>query len=185
MSLKAGEWAAWVQAIGSILAIAAGFGTVIFQNRHADRVQEAERARRTEVVAYRISVWLGEVGVIIEETLKKCRDSRANIPSGPPEVVTYLARELKISTATNIDSVLPDLHYLLAGSGDIAQLDHFMRTYAAWLDRLSEGPKTGVTTELRGIYDYSERQLRTMSSLHANAERYIRPLVQGAIDGDR
>jgi hypothetical protein len=49
--MTAEAWAAWVQAGGSILAIAAGFGTVIYQNRHADKVQEAERERRAEVVA--------------------------------------------------------------------------------------------------------------------------------------
>jgi hypothetical protein len=183
--MDASAWAAWVQAIGSILAIAAGFGTMFLQNRHSDRAQEAERARRAEVVAYRISVWLTAAGANIEYALEKCRNSRANIPSGPPEVVIYLARELRIGTATNIDGVLPDLHYLLAGSGDIAQLEHFMRIYAAWLDSLSEGPKTGTQSELTGIYDYSERQLIMMTMLHADAERHIRPLVQKAIDGGR
>jgi hypothetical protein len=185
VSLKAGDWAAWVQAVGSIVAILTGFGTVIYQNRHTERVQEAERARRAEVVAYRISVWLVEVGVTIEETLKKCRDSRANIPSGPSEVVTYLTRELRMSAATNIDSVLPDLHYLLAGSGDIAQLDQLIRFYTAWLDGLNKGAKTGTSSELQGIYDYAERQLSVMKTLHTNAERHVDPVVQKAISGGR
>ena len=77
MSLKAGEWAAWVQAIGSILAIGAGFGTMFLQNRHADRVQEAERVRRAEVVAYRLSGWSTEARYKIESALKSCKDARA------------------------------------------------------------------------------------------------------------
>jgi hypothetical protein len=183
--MDASAWAAWVQAIGSILAIAAGFGTMFLQNRHSDRAQEAERARRAEVVAYRISVWLSEVIATIEHTLGKCRDSRANLQSGPPSVVTYLTRELRLVTATNIDGVLPDLHYLLAGSGDIAQLDAFTRIYKAWLDRTDEGPKMGTQSELKEICDYAERQLGMMSTLHAKAERHIGPLVQKAIDGGR
>jgi hypothetical protein len=175
-------WAAWVQAGGSIAAIIAGFAVMFLQNRHADQVQEAERARRAEVVAYRISVWLGEVGPGIEHALKKCRESRANIAKGPAAVVTYLIRELRIGTATNIDGVLPDLHYLLAGSSDIAQLDHLIRFYKAWLDHVDEGAKTGTTSELQAFCDNTPRQLFMMSTLHANAERHVRPLIQKGID---
>jgi hypothetical protein len=175
VSLKAGDWAAWVQAVGSILAIAAGFGTVIFQNRHSDRMQEAERARRAEVVAYRISVWLSEVGTSIDSALRKCRDSRANLQSGQPQL--YGVHELRMGTATSIHGVLPDLHYLLEGSGDIAQLEHLMRIYEAWLDRLNverimEGPQS------QEINDQAERQLLLMRMLHANAERHIRLLIK-------
>jgi hypothetical protein len=69
MSLKAGDWAAWVQAIGSIGAICAGFGLAYRQNRRADKLrvqerdeQERERTSRAEVVALRLSGWLSEVG---------------------------------------------------------------------------------------------------------------------------
>jgi hypothetical protein len=183
--MDASAWAAWVQAVGSVLAIGAGFATMFLQNRHSDRMQEAERARRAEVVAYRVSVWLAEVGASIEHTLKKCRESRANLPSGPPMVTSYLAREFGLGTATSIHGVLPDLHYLLAGSGDIAQLDHLIRIYEAWLDRLVERPMKGTPSELKDICDEAERQLIMMRMLHANAERHIRPLVQTAVEKGR
>jgi hypothetical protein len=178
-------WAAWIQAVGSILAIAAGFVVLYIQNHLSNNARERERERRAEVVAYRISVWLSEVIATVEVTLTKCRNSRANLPSGPPSVVTYLTRELRLVTATNIEGVLPDLHYLLAGSGDIAKLDAFVRIYKAWLDRTDEGPKVGTQSELEWIFDYAERQLNMMCTLHANAARHIDPLVQKAIDGGR
>jgi hypothetical protein len=46
MSLKAGDWAAWVQAIGSISAICAGFATVYWQNRKAAELREEDRITR-------------------------------------------------------------------------------------------------------------------------------------------
>jgi hypothetical protein len=185
--MDASAWAAWVQAGGSILAIGAGFATLYLQNRHSDRAQEAERARRAEVVAYRISVWLSEVGTSVGHTLEKCLHTRDFLSGGghPPVLVAYIARDLRIHSATNIDNVLPDLHYLLGGSGDIAQLDHLIRIYEAWLDRLVETPQKGTASELSDLCDHSQRQLIMMRMLHANAERHINPLVQKAIDGGR
>ena len=73
MSLKAADWAAWVGAIGSILAICAGFGTTIWQNRRANELRgqdkaerEHDRSDRAEVVAFRLSGWLSEVGSRLE-----------------------------------------------------------------------------------------------------------------------
>lgn len=65
--MNAGELAAWVQAIGSILAILAGFGFVFLQNRLANRQRMRDRADRAEVVAYRLSGWLSEVGSRVRE----------------------------------------------------------------------------------------------------------------------
>ena len=166
---------ACVGVVISILAILAGFGTAIYQNRHADRVQEAERARRAEVVAYRLSVWLSEVGTSVERALGECRDSRANLSGSPAVADTYLTRGLRMNTATNIDDLLPDLHYLLAGSGDIAQLDQLIRSYKAWLVRDGVASKAGTPSELIKVCDDAERQLRMISTLHANAERPHKP----------
>jgi len=67
MSLRASDWAAWVQAVGSIAAICAGFWTAYRQNKRASKLRqddrkeaERDRASRAEVVAARLSGWLGE-----------------------------------------------------------------------------------------------------------------------------
>jgi hypothetical protein len=69
----AGMDPAWVQAVGSIIAIGAGFLTMFLQNRHADKVQKAERSRRAEVVAYRLSGWITEIAARIQVTLRTCQ----------------------------------------------------------------------------------------------------------------
>ena len=80
MSLKAGDWAAWVQAVGSIAAVCAGFGYVYVQTRWQDERRERDRADRAEVVAYRLSGWLGEVGLRVRgrcqfyQNFKNARD---------------------------------------------------------------------------------------------------------------
>jgi hypothetical protein len=183
--MTAEAWAAWVQAGGSILAIVAGFGTVIYQNRHADKVQEAERLRRAEVVAYRLSVWIGEAGIRINRSLTRCHEVQAKaekeqrLPSG-------LILRLKLAMVVSIEGVLPDLHYLRSGSGDIAQLNHFMQTYEAFLERSHVGtthPETGGGSMIAGsqlleFCSRAEGQLNVLSTLHANADRHIRPLVK-------
>jgi hypothetical protein len=179
---------AWVQAIGSIVAIAAGFVTVYIQNRLANGVRERERKRRAEVVAYRVSAWLDEVGARVERALTICRGYMDRPPSGGDALgplIRFSAGDLRVGTVTNIEGVLPDLHYLLAGSGDIAQLTHVIRMFEAWLSSLTEGRKRGTTNEQQELYEYSESQLMKMRILHANAERHISPLVQKAIDGGR
>jgi hypothetical protein len=119
---------------------------------------------------------MGEAGSRIERAFKACRDARA---LGRNQVLGPLIHELRLDMATSIHDVLPDLHYLKAGSGDVAQLDHIIRIYKAGIERLIDTP------ELEVLYDYVERQLSVMSTLHANAERHIGPLVQRAIDGGR
>jgi hypothetical protein len=168
-------WAAWVQAVGSILAIGAGFLTMFLQNRHADQAQEAERERRAEVVAYRLTGWIGEAGARIDRALRTCQKNK--LTPSPSTLAGYLIPDLKLGMVSRIDGVLPDLHYLASGSGDIAQLDHLMRAYEAGLDRWNvnagmEGP------EVQEFYGHWERRLSELRALHANAERQIAPLVK-------
>jgi hypothetical protein len=59
-AMEASAWAAWVQAVFSVVAIGAGFLTMYLQNRHADAIREAERKRGAEVVVFRVSGWLAE-----------------------------------------------------------------------------------------------------------------------------
>jgi len=188
--MSAEAWAAWVQAVGSILAIGAGFATVVLQNRHADRVQEAERARRAEVVAYRLSGWISEAGIRINRSLTWCHEAQAKAGKGPMGA-SDLIRGLKLGMVVSIEDVLPDLHYLLSGSGDVAQLDHFMQTYEAWLERSHASTiQPGVVSMFTGPHvsefcSRAETQLSALGKLHANAEQHINPLINKAIASGR
>ena len=117
-NMDASAWASWVQAIGSIVAIVAGFGTVVYQNRHTDKSQEAQRRRRAEVVAYRLSGWIGEIGGRIERALRTCQERQSKASQGPPRVASDVIPEIRLGMVSGIDEVLPELHYLSSGSGE-------------------------------------------------------------------
>ena len=102
-NMDASAWAAWVQAIGSILAIGAGFGTVIYQNRRADHQLEVERKSRAEVVALRLSVWLGEIGGRVDKSLRRLREERERNPEEPPRLWPTFVAELKLGMVVRID----------------------------------------------------------------------------------
>ncbi len=93
----------------------------------------------------------------------------------------------------SVEGVLPDLHYLLNGSGDIAQLDHLIQTYEAFLERANAGtihPETGEGSMITGpqmleFLRRAETQLDALRTLQANAEGHLALLVQKAIDGGR
>jgi hypothetical protein len=98
----------------------------------------------------------------------------------------------RLGTLSGIESVLPELHYLSAGSGDIAQLDYLAKFFDGWLAReYAAATKPGGSTPMwarptrRAFYRYAESQLNMMTTLHANAERHIGPLVQKAIEKGR
>lgn len=188
--MDATAWAA-VQAIGSILAIVAGFWTVWYQNRHADRMMEAERERRAEVVAYRLSGWLGEVGSKVEQVLERCQERQSKV-GGPPRAISEIVPELRLHIASSVDAVLPELYYLSSGSGDVAQVAYLAGVYDAWLVGLYEqATKRGVVQPmltgifLRDFYTRAETQLTAMKTLQAEAKRHIAPLVEQAIKKGR
>jgi hypothetical protein len=187
--MNASEWAAWVQAVGSILAIVAGFLTMFLQNRHADKIREAKRARAEEVVVFRVSGFLADLGHRIKPALKECEVGRANASLGG--VLSDVITELRLNMPSRIDGVLADLHYLLAGSGDIAQLDHLVRGYEAWLDGTLTlntkpgGPSPRIDeTSLRDTYARAEGQLNAMNGLLKNAVRYTGPIQDQAAKRD-
>ena len=190
MSLKAGDWAAWVQAIGSIAAICAGFGTAIWQNKKASRLreldrseQERERASRAEVVALRLYGWLSEVGTRIRLRLDTYNNLRWE--GGLPQPQS-LVEQWKLDVVTGIEGVFNDLHYLQRGSGDVAQLDYHIRYFDAFLDQLNK-PFTNARGqhELVQIYKNVGDQLRRMQELHADAERHLDPIVRAAVAKER
>ena len=94
--MNASEWAAWVQAVGSILAIVAGFGTVFYQNRHTDKMQESDRKSRAEVVALRLSVWLSEIGGRVDISLLRLQKLlNTELPLQPLTKIGFITRVSK------------------------------------------------------------------------------------------
>jgi len=146
--MDANGWAA-VQAIGSIVAIAAGFATVFLQNWLANRQRERDRADRAEVVAYRLSGWLGEVGSRVGERSQFYEDFKNALEQGgdhPLQLRAPLKLDArKLDEDCGIESVMSDLHYLKrgsgdrSGSGDVAKLDFQARSFDAYLDSKKEG----------------------------------------------
>lgn len=189
-TMDASAWAAWVQAVFSVLAIVAGFATMYLQNRHADRVRREDQERGAEVVAYRLSGWIGDVGVRVAKALATCKDRLGKVSSGPPRALASVIDELRLGIPWGIDGVLSDLHYLSSGAGDVAQLDHIAHTYEAWLDgtlaknTLPGGAPLLAPPSLRDFYRDAEAQLTALKALHANAERFIGPVLQRAIKKD-
>ncbi len=53
--MDAAALAAWVQAVFSVVAIVAGFGTVVYQNRHNDK-DNGDSARITVTVQHYIAI---------------------------------------------------------------------------------------------------------------------------------
>ena len=173
--MDTGQWAAWVQAGGSIAAICAGFGYVYVQRRWQDERRERDRADRAEVVAYRLSGWLSEVGSRVRErsqfyqNFKYTRDhTDENHPLDIRAPLKLHAR--KLDEDCGIENVMSDLHYLErgsgdgSGSGDIAKLDFQARSFDAYLDSKTDEAKLLVD-------DSIEDRLRTLRELHASAER--------------
>jgi hypothetical protein len=179
--------AAWVQALGSIAAIATGFRAVYVQNNLANNQREKDRADRAEVVAFRLSGWLGEVGA----RLKLVSDWYDNYRKHNRKMLQTLediTDRLKFNLNGRIDNVMPDLHYLKAGTGDIVQLDYFLGFFDNYLHesnassfaKMSHGQSLSEA-ELAEFYDEVETYLKNLRQLYSNAERHLEPLIQGAV----
>ena len=175
--MDTGQWAAWVQAGGSIAAICAGFGYVYVQTRWQDERRERDRADRAEVVAYRLSGWLSEVGSRVRErsqfyqNFKYTRDhTDENHPLDIRAPLKLHAR--KLDEDCGIENVMSDLHYLErgsgdgSGSGDIAKLDFQARSFDAYLDSKEDEAELLVDESIEG-------RLRTLRELHASAEHHL------------
>jgi hypothetical protein len=188
--MTAEGWAAWVQAIGSIVAIGSGFATVYVQNRRSDTLRERDRAERAEVVAFRLSGWLREVGSQIQ---KKSEVYKQLVWDGLPQPNQIVA-QWKLNIASGIESVMSDLHYLERGAGDVVKLDFHVKDFDTHLDglnteslrRASLGtPIPYNATDLDRIYKSVGDRLKDMRQLHANAERHLNPILAAAIKRER
>ena len=180
-----------MQAIFSVVAIVAGFGTVIYQNRHSDEMQESDRASRAEVVALRLSVWLGEIGGRIDMSFLRLQNLLNTERTLQP--LARIGPELKLNMVGRIDDVMSDLHYLRAGSGDVAQLAYFANFFDAFVDNQTaiviesvKPPSLGASKSvLEEFYSAVENQLKNMKQLHTNATRHLSPLIDSAIQKER
>jgi hypothetical protein len=178
--MDSGTLAAWVQAVGSILAIGSGFGTVFLQNRNAEKLREQDRADRAVVIAFKLSGWLGEMEALIQTTL----EFHENIQKDKPQPNRITAK-LKLEPSVGIESVMSELHYLKAGSGDVAQLDFFARFFDSYLDKTYAQSPFTTTEELDTYHTSVERQLKNMLQLCANAQRHLAPIVEAGLKKER
>ena len=85
-----------------------------------------DRADRAEVVAYRLSGWVGKVGSRVGERCQfyqKFKNTRDHSDENHPlEIRAPLKLGVrKLDEDCGIESVTSDLHYLKSGSRDIAQ----------------------------------------------------------------
>jgi hypothetical protein len=76
---------------------------------------------------------------------------------------------------------------LKVGSGDVAQLDFFIRDFDAYLNKaLRMTPERGRSAgEWAVIYSHIEALLKQMRQLYESAYRHIDPIVQAAIERER
>ena len=96
--------------------------TTLQLERQCDALRERDRTDRAEVVVFRLSGWLSEVGSAIKaksEQYETFRTHNATPASQPHQIVT----QWKLNMAAGIESVMSDLHYLERGAGDVAKLD--------------------------------------------------------------
>jgi len=177
------DWAA-VQAVGSILAIVAGFGIAFWQNKQAailrqqDRDdRERDRNDRAEVVAYRLSVWLSEVGVRVRGSAELY---------GLLKVLPFQksAAQLKLNMEVGIENVMSDLHYLKAGAGDVAQLNYYVQYFDALLDT-AKSRESLSSDEWLSLHNTIKAVLKAMLELHANAQRHLVPIIKAAVEKER
>jgi hypothetical protein len=160
--------------------------TAVAQKQIETTVQLERQTERAEVVAFRLSGWLREVGSQIE--VKSADYDRLvwdPLPQ-PHQIVT----QWKLNMASGIESVMSDLHYLERGAGDVAKLDFHVKDFDARLDglnteslrRASLGTPTPYNaTDLDRIYKSVGDRLKDMRQLHANAERHLNPILAAAI----
>jgi hypothetical protein len=192
MSLKAGDWAAWVQAIMSVAAICAGFVTVYWQMRKADQQREREnqqrerdRDDRAKVVAVRLSVWLEEIDALITDKLERFKElasEKIEIKWVSPEQ----RDTIKMNVSRTIEDVMSDLHYLRKGSSDVAQLHSFIKEFDTYIDKIFKGAVKDQPVSLNPIVrNEIERRLMNLKQLCADASRHLDPIIQDAVRHER
>jgi hypothetical protein len=164
------------------------FETTLQLELQRDALREHDRTDRAEVVAFRLSGWLREVGSQIQKK-SEAYDRLDGLPQ-PHQIVA----QWKLNMAAGIESVMSDLHYLERGAGDVAKLDFHVKDFDACLDGLNTEslrranlgtPIPYNATDLDRIYKSVGDRLKHMRQLHANAERHLNPILAAAVKRGR
>jgi hypothetical protein len=184
-------WAA-IQAVGSIVAVCAGFAFVLLQNHLESERVERDRADRAKVVAYRVSGWLAEVGTRVELKQNRYDLIRKTSPMPHPG---HVGRQLKFNMVVGIDDVMSVLHHLKKGAGDVAQLDYFIKSHDALLDQaidyyddLLSDQAINLNLPLlveEEVYTGVENHLRIIKQLFDAAQRLLTPVLDAANKEER
>jgi hypothetical protein len=168
--------------------------TTVQLERQRDTLRERDRTERAEVVAFRLSGWLREVGPQIERKSQLFNSLRTHNHEVMPQPTKNLTDQFKLDVVASIENVLSELHYLQLGSGDVARLEYYVKYFDAYLDDLSAKTLRKLTlgtptpynaTDLDRIYKDVDDQLKRMQRLHANAERHLNPIIQATIERER
>jgi hypothetical protein len=175
----------------SLAAICAGFGYVYVQRRWQDEEKRRDREERAEIVALRLSGWLSEVGSRI--TVKsEAYDSL--VRDGKLPQPHQIVQEWKLEVISGVEDAMPDLHYLRAGSGDVAQLAFLVRYFDTFLEQARVKSSARMTTgnptpygerELEEMYNNVRQQLELMRGLHASADLHLAPFVGRTVARER
>jgi hypothetical protein len=173
--MNASAWAAWAAFAAWFQAFfsAAAISVVVGQNVLDQQRKERERDDRAKVVVARLSIWLGEVGSLVDLRTEDLRKITVMLP----EHDWYYPAKLELSRG--IDGVMSDLHYLRKGSADVAQLD----AQAIEFDKLIE--KAGRETIKPRIQPDLLARLQVMKQLHDNAVRLLGPVMDDAANEER
>jgi hypothetical protein len=161
--------------------------TTLQLERQHDARRERDRADRAEVVAFRLSGWLSEVGSRLQLKSEAYAVFHKHNPNAPPQPYTVVM-QWKLDLSGGIESVMQDLHYLKSGAGDLAQIDFHVRYFDAYLDAVHVKGLGGVpysAGEFGEIYKNIGDQLTHMRELHATAERHLNPIIDAAIKRER
>ena len=152
--------------------------TTLQLERQRDALRELDRTDRAEVIAFRLSGWLSEVGALIQTKSEEFDTLRKHNPV-MPQFTQDIVNKLKLDAAVSIESAMSDLHYLKVGSGDVAQLDFFTRYFDAYLNRaLRMTPGRGYSAgDLAVIYSHVGALQKEMQQL-LTADRHSNPIVQ-------
>lgn len=171
LDMSKSEWAAWVQAVGSIAAICAGFGAVLFQNWLGNKQRDRDRDDLAKVVAARLSIWIVEVGALIQAKLEDYEDmqKRSVLLSRDTDL-----EEFKLNISGGIESVMSDLHHLRKGSADVAQLAYCVKEFDAFVD------KAASKLEWAEFHTQLGRRLGVMKQLHTEAVGHLDAIISAA-----
>ena len=174
-ALKATDWAAWVQAIGSIVAIGTGFAVASYQTKAA-----AKLARRTQAEASfnqinTVVEILKFASSVITKALKQMNDKEfpSSYHQGESDPINFQGVEIallgipifELKSAEMIENFFQvqdcysRLKSMVEGSADGANLDRM--DFADWTAHLTliERQHTEAIYQINQIFEFAQREL--------------------------